>query len=244
MENDRIYPVLSTLVEYLKSPSLGHIRNPYQLQKLAREIVQIVDRAGSVWTKWEGAREDLVKAASPCWIPIQDLHFCLNRLPGPPLTLSDVRQRLRAIWEEPWATYPNEELKESCLALYTQEKSAGTELIAIIGALREHIEFEEERLRHEQDETYRLAREAEQLKRQQRFHSGADVGWTRIDSSNALYCRRNGRSFRIALGKDKRWKLFRIASQKDEGELLGAYGHRRDANKALDKIAYESEAGP
>ena len=240
MDSDRHYAVLSKLVDYTKSPSLSHLRNPYQLQKLAREIVQIVDRAGSVWTKWEGLREDLAKAAAPCWIPIDDLHSCLNRLPGPPLTLSDVKQRLRALWEEPWAAYPNEELKESCLALYTQERAAGTELIAIIGALQEHIELEEDRLRREQDEAYRAAREAERLNRIQRFHSGADVGWTLIDASTSLHCRRNGRTFRISQTKDRRWQLYRT-DKADEDIQLGLYGSRRDANKALDKMAYEPE---
>jgi hypothetical protein len=87
--------------------------------------------------------------------------------------------------------------------------------------------------------TYRKFREEEKIKRKQRFLSGADVGWTSLDSSDqALYSRRNGRSFRIVRDADKRWKLFRIVAQEDIGELLGVYGSRRDANKALDKIAY------
>ena len=42
---------------------------------------------------------------------------------------------------EPYSTYPNEELKAGCLALYGTEKAQGTELTAIIGALQEHIEL-------------------------------------------------------------------------------------------------------
>ena len=79
MESDRLYSVLSKLAEYVKSPSLGHIRNPHQLQKLAKEIVEAVDRPSSVWTKWDGARDDVIKAASPCWI---SANFALS-----PLTL-------------------------------------------------------------------------------------------------------------------------------------------------------------
>ncbi|MEY9189152.1 hypothetical protein [Bradyrhizobium ottawaense] len=243
MEADRIYAVLSRLAEYVRSPSLSHIRNPDQLQKLAKDIVQAVDRAGSVWTKWEGAREDIIKAASPCWIPEEDLQERLNLLPGPPLTLTDVKQRLRALWEQPWEAYPDDELREGCLAVYRAEKERGTELIAIVGAIREHIEREEERLRRERDEAYRASREQELAKRKQRFLSGADVGWTQVDGSDpALYCRRNGRAFRIAVGKDKRWKLYRVANHQDAGYQLGVYGNRRDANKALDKIAYEPES--
>ena len=55
-------------------------------------------------------------------------------------------QRLRAFYEEPYSSYPNEELKAGCLALYEAEKAQGTELPAIIGALQEYIELEEERL--------------------------------------------------------------------------------------------------
>jgi hypothetical protein len=65
--------------------------------------------------------------------------------------------------------------------------------------------------------------------------------WTQVKGSVDLYCRRNGRAFRIARGKDKRWKLYRIASLEDAGELLGTYQGRREANKALERIAYQPE---
>jgi len=133
----------------------------------------------------------------------------LNRLPGPALTRTDVVQRLRALWEEPWANYPNEELKAGCLALYELEKAQGTELPAIVGAIQEHIELEEERLRREQAENYQRHSEAERLRRQQRFLSGADCGWTPIKEFDDLYCRRNGRAFRIARDQDKRCSVMR-----------------------------------
>jgi hypothetical protein len=79
------------------------------------------------------------------------------------------------------------------------------------------------------------------MKLEQRFLSGADCAWTRIDKSKAFYCRRNGRAFRIALGKDKRWTLYRIEEIGDKGELLGTCQGRGDANKALKKIAYAPE---
>ena len=94
MENDRIYAVAHKLPDYVKSPSLRHIRDPHSIQKLAKEIVQAVDRASSVWEKWEGPREELAKAAAPCWIPTEDLRAFLNRLPGPVLTSTEVVQRL------------------------------------------------------------------------------------------------------------------------------------------------------
>lgn len=183
----------------------------------------------------------VAQAAAPCWIPVEDLQAFLNTLPGPPLTKTDVEQRLRAIWEEPHANYPKDELKEGCAALYHSEKAGATEMCAIIGALQQHIESEEDRLRHEQEQNYRRWREEERVKLEQRFLSGPDCGWTQIEKSEALYCRRNGRAFRIAQGKDKRWTLCRVEEVGDEGDLLGTYQGRGDANKALKKIAYAPE---
>ncbi|MCC8978665.1 hypothetical protein [Bradyrhizobium acaciae] len=241
MDSDRRYAVASLLFDYVKSPSLQHLRDPHSVHKLAREIISTVDRAGSVWKKWEAQREEIVKAAAPCWIPIEDLRTFLNDLPGPSLTKIDVEQRLRAIWEEPYTTYPNDALREGCQALFHSEKAQGTEMVAIIGALQEHLEREEDRLRREQEENYRRWKEEGRIKLEQRFLSGADCGWTRIDKSEAFYCRRNGRTFRIVQGKDKRWTLYRIKEIDDKGELLGLYQGRGDANKALKTIAYANE---
>lgn len=241
MESDRLWAAASRLADYVKSPSLRHIRDPQNIQKLAREILQAVDQAGSVWSKWTAAREDIVKAAANCWVPPEDLRAFLNSLPGPALTATDVAQRLRAIWEEPWTSYPKEELQAGCRALYDAEKAAGTEMRAIIGALEEFLEVEEERLRQEQNEAYQQFREQDRIRRQQRFLSGADCGWTPIDGSKELFCRRNGRAFRVGQAKDKRWKLYRIAAVDDAGELLGTYAGRREASKALEQIAYQAE---
>ncbi|TWB67155.1 hypothetical protein FBZ94_101836 [Bradyrhizobium sacchari] len=112
---------------------------------------------------------------------------------------------------------------------------------AIIGALQEHIEREEDRLRREREENWRRLKADERAKLEQRFSSGADCGWTKIEKSEALYCRRNGRAFRIVQGKDKRWTLHRVEDVSDKGEMLGTYLGRREANKALEKMAYAPE---
>lgn len=241
MDSARQYAVASLLFDYMKSPSLRHLRDAHSVQKLAREIVNAVDRANSIWTKWESDREQITKAAAPCWIPVEDLQAFLNDLPGPSLSKTDVEQRLRAIWEEPYTTYPKEALMEGCLALYHSERAWGTAMPAIIGALQEHIERETDRLMREQDESYRRWKEEERVKLELRFLSGADCGWTRVDRSEAFYSRRNGRTFRIVQGKDKRWTLSRIKEIDDKGELLGHYQGRSDANKALKTIAYADE---
>jgi hypothetical protein len=105
MNSDRQYAVASLLFDYVKSPSLRHLRDPHSVQKLARDILNAVDRASSVWSKWEADREEVAQAAAPCWIPVEELRAALNNLPGPPLTKTDVEQRLRAIWEEPYTSW-------------------------------------------------------------------------------------------------------------------------------------------
>jgi hypothetical protein len=112
---------------------------------------------------------------------------------------------------------------------------------AIIGALQEHIEVEEDRLTREREEAYRRRQADERLRAQQRFMAGADCGWTMLDGLGGFYCRRNGRTFRTEQDKDKRWSLFRVTGPEDKGALLGTYQGRRDANKALEKIAYGPE---
>jgi len=241
MESDRIHAVAREIFEYVKSPSLRHIRDSHSIHKLAKEIVKTLDHASSVWAKWDGPREEIAKAVGPCWIPIEDLQAFLNRLPGQNLTTTDVVQRLRAISEEPYAEYPKEELKAGCLALYEAEKARGTEMPAIIGALREYVEAEEDRLHQEQEETYRRNREEERLRLERRFLSGADCGWMQINKSECFYCRRNGRTFRTTPDKEKRWQLYRIENLEDAGLLLGSYDGRRAASKALEKIAYQPE---
>jgi hypothetical protein len=241
VQSERHYAVVSKLMDYVKSPSLAHVRELRNLQKLAEEIVRALDSSSAVWAKWDGQREDVAKAAAPCWIPVDDLQVYLNRLPGPKLTRTDVVERLRAFWEEPWERYPEESLRDGCLALYQKEKSEGTEMPAIVGAIRAHIEEEEERLRKEREQTYQRFKEEERIKLQERFLSGADCGWIQLDKSENFYCRRNGRAFRAARTKDKRWNLLRVKDQFDEGELLGTYQGRREAGTALQQIAYAPE---
>jgi hypothetical protein len=241
MENSRLYALISKLANYVSSPSLKHIRDSENIHKLAEDILKTVDRSGSNWTKWEGHREDIARSAAPCWVPIEDLTTFLNSLPGPPLTRTDVAQRLRAIWEEPYSQYPNDALKASCNEIYVAEKAAGTEMSAIIGALQEHVDLEEQRLALERAESYRRNREEERVRLQQRFLSGADCGWTPVDHSAGLFCRRNGRAFRTEQRQDKRWKLLRVNDHQDHGTVIGIYAGRREMNKTLEKIAYEPE---
>jgi hypothetical protein len=112
MEEDRrLLSVKDLLFDYVRSPSLKHIRDPYSVIKLAQEILQRIDRGNSIWTKWDGQRELLLRSALCCWIPVPDLHAFLNQMPGPPLTLTDVAERQRALEEEEPYSFPKEELQ-------------------------------------------------------------------------------------------------------------------------------------
>ncbi len=241
MNNERINAVARKVADYVESPSLDHIRDPRSLHKLATEILLAVDRVGSIWAKWEGSREEIARAAVPCWIPVEDLRTFLNGLPGPKLTATDVSQRLLAFHQEPYSPIPRENLKGGCLALYEAEKAAGTELSAIIGAIRDFIEIEEERERRAHEETLRRLKEEEKIRLRRlrdRFLAGADGGWTQVDESkDVYYCRRNGKTFRITQSKDKKWTLFRVSNLEDAGTPIATYQNRRDANKFIERAA-------
>ena len=171
----------------------------------------------------------MLRAAAECWIPREDLRQFLNSLPGPKLRATDVTERLRAVHEEPYSSYP--------------EVAEGTEMPAIIGALQVLVEQEGERLRHKAKAAYRERQKEEQEALEHRFLSGADCKWTPVGGSKALYVRKSGRAYRLSPIKDKRWALFRIGDVDDKGKLVGTYGSRRDASKALAKLAYEPEPG-
>ncbi len=230
------------LARYLESPSVRHLRDPKQIDRLAEEIVSTVDRTSPLWEKWDAARGELLKASAKTWIPIEDLVAFLNRLPGPRLTRTDVAQRLRALQEEPYAhLYPDERVKDACLALYAAEVEAGTEPTAIIGALQEFADEEERRLDRERQEKWRAEQQAERLALERRFLSGADCKWTPLAGSKAVFMCKNGRAFRLSPTNEKRWALHRIEEPEDAGRLLGVYAARGAANKVIDKIAYEPE---
>ena len=240
--DDRAAIVYGLIVEHLKSPSLQHMRDAYAVQKLATEIVAALARQTGLWQKWTEPRDALARAAAPCWVPLEDLTAYLNKIPGSPLTRTDVAQRLRAIHEEPFRSYPNEELQAGCVAIYQREKEAGTELVAIVGALQEHVEAEEARLVLDGRERRRRQAEEQREALEQRFLSGADCKWTRLGKSKELYCRLNGRTYRLSSRADDKWDLHRVSSPDDDaGVFIGIYGRRGDATKVLDQLAYARE---
>lgn len=110
-DDERIWAVKELLFDYVKSPSLRHIRDPHSVVKLAQDIVRRIDRGNSSWRKWDGQREVLLKSAVGCWIPIEDMRDFLNCMPGSPLTTTDVAQRQKAFEDEDCYSYPKEEFQ-------------------------------------------------------------------------------------------------------------------------------------
>lgn len=240
----RVSIVHRLLREHLQSPSLKHIKDPYIVATLAGEIVRKLDRGNSAWLKRTALREQLVAAAIPCWIPTEDLRDHLNRMEGPRLTTTDVAQRLRAFEEETYTEFAREYHKEGCLALYAAEKAQGTEMPAIVGALRDHVEEEDERLRRERDAQYQARKESDRAAAEQRLQSGADCKWTPWQNTKTMFCRVNGRLFCLSAAADKRFELHRVNTlEGDAGPLLGRYLGRREATKAVEQIAYQVEPG-
>jgi hypothetical protein len=237
-EDERIWAVKELLFDYVKSPSLRHIRDPHSVSRLAQQIVRRIDQGNSIWRKWDGQREVLLKSALGCWIPVDDLRDFLSHMPGPLLTRTDVAERLKA-FEEEESQYPDEELQAGCLTLYGKEKAEGTELPAIIGLLWDHLDREDERIRLERQESYQQAREQDRIAREERLLSGADCNWTQLQKSLHWYCRANGRTYRLSPTKDKMWNLHRVNSVADdeEGVVIGKYRINRSQSGSADRLA-------
>ena len=235
---DRLMVVRRLLFDYVQSPSLRHIRDPSAVSRLAAEVIHRLDRGSSAWCKWDPPRERLVKTAAPCWVPLADLVGHLNAMLGPLLTTTDVTQRIRAFQDDDAAEYPDERLRDGCLELFAREKAEGTELPAIVGALQEYIEEEERRLAVEQQARYRADQETKRRTLEDRFLAGADCKWTPLDRSKVLFCRSNGRAYRLAPMPDGLLELYRIQTAEDAGVYVGRYRRRTDATAAVATVAF------
>jgi hypothetical protein len=242
LEDDRQYRICRLVADYVRSPSLRHLRDPHSLRRLAGEIVKEVASASAIWTKWSHDREAVARPAAYCWIPPEHLRAHLNGMAGPTLTLTDVVQRLRAFNEEAYEPYPDDEQENGCLEIYNRERSAGTDMPAIVAAIQQYVEEDRESRRRAQQEEYRSQVEADRLAAEERLLSGADCKWTALGKSKTLHCRLNGRVFRLEPQPDKKFHLFRVKSLDDQtGELIGRYAGRREATKVVEEMAYNPE---
>src|ERR1700690_4344704 len=66
----RLHHFAVRLIRGRSVEELRHIRDPHSLRRLAREIVRRMDRGNSIWNKWDGQREVLLKSAVECWVAI------------------------------------------------------------------------------------------------------------------------------------------------------------------------------
>jgi hypothetical protein len=181
-------------------------------------------------------------AAATTWIPIEDLRQYLNTVPGARLTQTDVEQRLRAIQEERYDLYPDSRMQAACLARYKLERDAGTEMSAIIRALSEFSELESERMRVEQERSWKETRAKQQEALRQRLLSGADCKWISLEGPSEYFCRTNGRLFRLTKGKDLRWTLSRVQAPQDQRGAMCWASTRRGAkprSRGQDNISPE-----
>lgn len=242
VDDPRIYAVTCLIRDYVRSPSLKHIRDAHSINKLARDIVRRLDGGTRTWRNWTDERELLLKSALTCWIPEDDLREFLNSMPGPVLTRTDVAQRRRALEEEEH-TFPDERFQAASYAIFAKEKAAGTEMPAIIGRLVQYIEDEEVRLLREREQRWRVQREAEKAEKLQWLRSGADCKWTQVPDAADWWCRVNGRTYRLSIAKDRRQQLYRVDTldPQEKGLLLGTYQRRGDATKAVNEMAYLPE---
>ncbi len=236
--------VRQLLRDYASSPSLRHLRDPGVIERLAVRIVKRLDEVGSVWKKWIGAREQILGDALECWIPTADMLDFLNSLPGPALTTTDLEQRMRTMVDKEYIGVPDDDLRDECLEIYRAERSAGTEMPAIIGRLSEYVVQQWPRLqearRHERERQLTEARE----NRERRLFSAADCPWTQVRGSKCFYCRKNGRTFRVRPLPDKTWEMHRVDEVDDGegGQLIGHYRSRGDASKVVSKTALEDDS--
>lgn len=241
-DDDRMRTVKGLLFSHVSTPSQRHMRDAWAIHLLAKEIIDKLDHRDGIWRKWNEPREALVKSATDCWIPIEDLREYLNGMPGPSLTRMDVAQRLRAFQEDEYGTPPNDEMKLGCLAIFEREKAEDTELPAIIGAIKEWVGQEELRQWHEREAARQKQIEEDRLALEQRLLSGADCKWTPINKSAEVYCRTNGRTYRLSRTSDKTMELHRIRTLNDQqGLLIGTYRTRAEATKVIAEAAYLPE---
>jgi hypothetical protein len=248
-EDDRLYQIAGLLREYSARPPLK-FPSEAEIPKLAKRILDSATVPTGLWTKWDKDREEIARRAADLWVPPDDLLMALNRLPGTPLTSTDVEQRVSAIRTE-YGSYPGEpakELKDASYAAFEEEKAKGTEFIAILGWLEEWTWGADQLLRKKQEADWRERREQEKKRVEARLRSGADCPWSAAPAIADLHCRKNGRLFRLKpLEKGgspltPKFEVLEVKSLEDKkGVRIGHYLSRAEASKAVLEVAYNPD---
>ena len=66
-EDDRLQAIKHLLFNYVRSPSLRHIRDPHAVIVLANEIMRVINDRNSVWRKWESFPSRLRNIDARVW---------------------------------------------------------------------------------------------------------------------------------------------------------------------------------
>lgn len=248
-EDERLHDITLMLYEYSAHPALK-FPSELEIPKIAKKILKAACGPMALWTKWDKDREELVSRAADVWVPLVDLRDALNSLAGEPLTPVDVEQRLYAVRHQHsgYTRGPEEEIKESSLAAYAEEKARGTEFIAILGWLEEWTWGAQERLRRKQEEERHERIAQDKRNAEARLRSGADCPWTALVGFSDLYSRKNARLFRLK-PFDKvdsvfapKFEVLEVKSFEDKrGVPIGRYRTRSDASKAILDVAYKPD---
>ena len=234
MENeDSVRKVARLVARYVESPSRARIRHPKSIDALAHEIVRAVSGHDPTRPKWTKEREALALKAAMCWIPPEDLHRALNILPGPPLTETDIQQRLKDFVKETVTNEPNPDHRTHCLEIYDREKKQSTEFAAIVGAIADWVNEAYHQLFEKVFEDDQRRKAEARLAKEKVLLSGADCNWTTIGTAKTKWCRIEGRTFRAAptdqpapgKGGKKMVVLHRVktTAQDEPGILIGTY---------------------
>jgi hypothetical protein len=157
--------------------------------------------------------------------------------------MTDLEQRMRQQIEVEYIASPEPASQAECLDIYRAERSAGTEMPAIIGMLSQYVVSQWTRLKEERRLVEANRLEAARLARERRLLSFGDCPWMQIKGAQFFYCRKNGRVFQLKPNSDKGWNMYRAAAVDDAeaGAMIGRYRSRADANAVLEKAATEQE---
>lgn len=146
-------------------------------------------------------------------------------------------------WRASEVTFHDEDFRDGCRAIYEKEKAEGTDLLAIIGRIRDHLELEEKRVEREREVARKEWEQQDLINREKRLHSGADCGWVRPTGSPFYYCRKNGRTFRLSQSNRDFVLLHQVStlSHEESGIFIGKYRRRREATRDLSVVAYSPD---
>jgi hypothetical protein len=191
-------------------------RRQLDADAMARIIVKALDQRADV-TQREVERENLLEEAEECWIPRDDLLEALNALPGAPLTMGDLKAKMKNIGQYHPTSFNDgdPDLQADCLRVYRREKKAGTAFRAILGAILDEVLSPAWQRKFDKERAARAAKRERLM--QSHLQSGKDFGLTYgLDKSGSAYMQHTGQLYRITRLAAKSFALFRVRNIGDK----------------------------